>query len=360
MPTKNRALIKVNLLSASSPEEGITTHPEIVKAVILEVKKKCKKIFVGDRPGFTSLEKAARKSGILEVCEETGAELLEFEQTSKYNNPLAILAKNPELFTSAFDFDIIVNVPKLKTHALTVYTGAVKNLFGFVPGAQRKLYHLKYPDPVSFSRMLLDNYLLIKPQFNIMDGVVGMEGDGPSAGRLRNFGFVAAGRNALSMDAVCAHLLGIEKKVPLISMARKTGLESAFMENIRVTGDNIDSIADLKLPQSSMLQIPLPFLKITRQLLMAKPYALKEKCTGCGTCAKACPADAITMGIRPIKTEKPAEDDARNKHAKLPVFDYAKCVRCYTCQEMCPSKAIGLEENNIVRAAKSCHRKIRA
>ncbi len=336
VPRKKSALVKVNLLSASRPEEGVTTNPAIVKAAILELKKKCGKVCVGDQPGFTSLERAAKKSGILETCEETGAELIEFEETKKYENPHAIIAKNPELFTSAFDFELVVNVPKLKTHSLTVYTGAVKNLFGFVPNAQRKFYHLKHPDAVSFSRMLLDNYLLIKPQLNIMDGVVGMEGEGPSAGRLRNFGFVAAGRDALALDAACAHILGIEKNVPLLNIARKTGLESAFVENVKLAGDRIEQIENLALPKGSIFRMPAPFLKLARELLSARPYALKKKCTGCGTCASVCPAEAI-------------------KIEKFPVFDYQKCVRCYTCQEMCPEKAIQLYENRIVGAVKTCY-----
>lgn len=366
MPRKDRALIKVNLLSASSPEEGITTHPEIVKAAILELQKKCKQISVGDMPGFTSLERAARKSGIAQACEETGAELVGFEGTKEYENPHAILAKRTKLFTSAFDF--IVNIPKLKTHALTVYTGAVKNLFGFVPPAQRKFYHLKYPDPLSFSRMLLDNYLLIRPGLSIVDGIVGMEGDGPSAGTLRNFNFIAAGRDALAVDVVCASLLGIGNKVPLLQIARKAGIERASLENISIVGDKVKPIADLKLPQSSMFQIPAPFLKIARQTITATPVVLEKKCTGCGTCAKACPADAIRMEKRAEDKRIPAETITMEKHKrapadeikkeksrqanKIPVFDYKKCVRCYTCQEMCPEKAIGLHENKIARVAK--------
>ncbi len=328
-----RVLLKINLLSDKTPEKAVTTHPAIVEAVIDIVKKAGAEPVVGDSPfPMLKFDTVTEKTGIAEVCKRKKVTLLDLSGPTEFENPDGLLIKKFKLTKYFNEFDAIIDIPKLKTHTFMVFTGAVKNLFGLVPGQGKPKFHLQLQRQEYFSKMLLDLYTLTKPKVKlvIMDGIVGMDGPGPSSGKRKKIGYIIGGTDALAVDTMITEILRIRTKVPYLAIADKIGMASADINNIQLKGGNIEDfyVNDFRLPRSVSL---LPFFSKLGINLLGTPHLHKLKCIGCERCYKACPNHAITMS-----TGKP-------------VFNYSKCIKCYCCQEICPQNAIYLKDNLISR-----------
>ena len=335
-----KVLLKVNLLGAFKPEKHVTTNPALLKAVIrLCQKQKCK-VFVGDSPAISAgfgFRDAARIAGFEKVCKETGAKFVELDE------PVERLSKNchaaRRLFVSKKleGFDLIINLPKLKTHVFTGYTGAVKNLYGCVPKRIKGQYHLRFPTPERFSRMLLDLHELVRPQLSIMDAVVGMEGNGPSAGKPKKIGLLLASESCLALDFVALKAVGLDwREIPSVFLAERLGLID--YSKVQVLGDSISFPAVKDFEPSASFKSGFNsarfLISVFKPLLNQKPFLIPEKCTSCGKCFQVCPAKAIDF------------------RTKKPVFDYEKCIRCFCCHEVCPEKAIEIRDSFLLGAMK--------
>jgi len=237
--------------------------------------------------------------------------------------------------------DIVINVAKLKTHAYSGITAAVKNLFGCVSGLVKSQLHLQYPHKDEFDLMLFDILRLVKPTLNIVDAVVAMEGvGGPVTGNPRHMNLIIAGKDAVAVDAICAALTGKEPTdFNFLQLAQKRGFGEADLNKIEVVGENLAQRAchdfkhfltfgDEMLPP----MIPKVFVPYLRRILIDRPILNKRNCTKCGACLEVCAAKAITL-----------EDG-------FPTFDYAKCIGCFCCQEMCEFSAIKIKKSLIARA----------
>ncbi|MBC7189818.1 DUF362 domain-containing protein, partial [Candidatus Aerophobetes bacterium] len=184
----DRVLLKVNLLSAHPPERAVTTHPALVKAVVRVVKDAGAKPFIGDSCGVAYRKEDAmmvwEKTGIARVAREEKVEIVNFQKAKKVKNPRG---KPPFLYIAkeAMEADAVFSLPKLKTHTLTLFTGAIKNMYGTVPGFWKKDLHARFPRPRDFAKVVVDLFSLVFPKLSIMDGILGMEGKGPSAGSPR-------------------------------------------------------------------------------------------------------------------------------------------------------------------------------
>jgi len=189
-----RVLLKPNLLRASVPSEAIITHPTVVRAVVELVQEAGAQAVIADSPGPPYSEARMRgfyvKAGLMAVAEETGAELVCSWQPVQLSNPSGKLMKMIDAMDLVTQVDAVINLPKLKTHGLTRFTGATKNLFGLVPGLVKMGYHAKLQTAEQFSEMLIDLLQFHSPVLTVMDAVVGMEGDGPSAGNPRGIGCI--------------------------------------------------------------------------------------------------------------------------------------------------------------------------
>lgn len=292
-------------------------------------------LFLDSPAGFLKFSQAAGSTGIAKVCKEEKAKIIDLETSRPVNNAKNHVIKKFVLAAELKNFDVIINAPKLKTHSLTVYTGAVKNLYGCVPGTIKMGYHAKFKDEHVFSDLLLDLYQTIMPDLTIMDAIVGMEGNGPMSGDPIKLGFVAASDDALALDAVITNCAGIYSKVPINYLAKKRKWDSVNLKKIKVLG--IKKKFKLKLGDIhsyALARIFLRYFKGLRNFILAKPYCDHDKCIHCENCVKFCPAGAITM----VKG--------------FPEFDYKKCIRCYCCHEVCPANAIYLKKNWFVRTFK--------
>lgn len=331
----DRVLLKTNLLMGKAPEAAVTTHPEFIRALAQLIKDLGAEVLIADSPGgpFNEklLKRAYQKSGLLELAAEEKIELNYDTASKKVEYLEGKINKAFELASYLEKADLVINLPKLKTHGLTMYTGAVKNLFGTIPGVLKAEYHLRMQSVYDFSRMLNDLAGLVKPELTIMDAVLGMEGEGPSNGRPRQFNYLLASTSPYYLDLAAVRLMGIkpEEKVPSIKAALDDQL--LFKSKLELKGAEIVPVKDLDIPviekENNLIDAKLPdFLSdILEKFLRAKPVFKEGKCVGCGRCAENCPPEVITMVDN------------------FPRVDLEGCIRCFCCQELCPHDAVEIK-----------------
>ncbi len=321
-----RVLIKPNLLKGKAPEAAVTTHPEVVRAVIRLVREAGGEPMVGDSPGMGDLRKVCEKAGILDVVNEEGATLVELDEVVQVRNQGRF--QRFEIARAAYEADAIINLPKLKTHGMTTLTGAVKNLFGCVPGKRKVQWHFNTGvNHELFATMLNELCALLKPRLTIMDAVIGMEGNGPGSGEPRQIGVVIAGQDPVAVDVVSSSVLGVSlEKLPLIRAAATAGYGETQLDRIRVFGESIASVAvkQFRLPPQEHLEWRLPEWArlVLKDALTTKPVINNRSCIQCGICQGHCPQGAI-----------------ENRDGVLEIR-YRDCIRCFCCQEFCPQGAI--------------------
>jgi uncharacterized protein (DUF362 family)/Pyruvate/2-oxoacid:ferredoxin oxidoreductase delta subunit len=330
-----RVLLKVNLLMKKTPEEATTTHPVFVKALANSLVEYGCSVLIGDSPGGPYNEKSLKR--IYEGCgyNEIISDLIKLNYNVEgFNKPFSEghLLKNITLIDALNDVDKVVSVSKFKTHGMMKFTGAVKNLFGTIPGIIKAEYHFKMPNTDDFGNMLIDVCECVNPVVSFMDGIVGMEGAGPSAGNPRDVGLVIASENPHLLDLGAVKIANIDpEEVPTLDGAFKRNLISRNLMDYQIVGEDIDKlvIEDFDAPEIRSVDflgqgVP-KFLKgVLGPLLTPKPVFHDDLCIGCGECQRLCPPDAITM------------------INKKPIVDLDKCIRCYCCQELCPKKAVSI------------------
>lgn len=336
-----RVLIKVNLLSRALPEKAVTTHPEVVRAIIRSVRASGGVPIVGDSPGgpnpHSQVKRIWQDSGIGAVCAAEGAELVLFDDDCvRVQDVPGEFYQSFTLGRMVAEADVLITVPKFKTHALMMFTGAVKNLFGCIPGLDKAQYHLKVPDRDDFGSMLVDVMLACKPTLAVMDAVVGMEGDGPAGGTPRQIGALLASRDCPALDVVASAVAGLDPmEVYTNKAAARRGLGPRSVEDVDVVGAAWTDIAphgfELPTPDAAA-RMPAWLGKRVRGWTTSRPFLdSNDRCTLCKQCETACPVDAITV------------------NGSGPAFDYSACIRCYCCQELCPPQAIGLKVPAVAR-----------
>ncbi|MHC4307795.1 MAG: DUF362 domain-containing protein, partial [Planctomycetota bacterium] len=256
-----KVLLKLNLLSASlGPERAVNTHPAVIRALvdIFQNDYGCE-VYIGDSCGSLrtgSTDKAFRVTQIDKIAEDTGAVIVNFDKDDALDitNENAVILKDFKIAKTVKSVDIVVNVPKLKTHGLTRYTGAIKNMFGSIPANGKKNVHLLAPKNRSMAQALVDVFEMVQPHITVMDAVIGMEGNGPNAGDPRKVGLIIAGYDGVALDAVASTIIGFDPmKVPIIKYAHDRKLGTADMNEIDVSGEEISkvAVADFKKPSSS-------------------------------------------------------------------------------------------------------------
>ena len=329
-----RVLLKVNLLMGKSPDEAITTNPDFVIAVARTIKKYGGQPYLADSPGGpfnkTSLKFAYSKSGYTAPAEAGEYDLNYNSEYFNLDSPEGYRAKSFKICSFVQEADLIINLPKLKTHGLTLYTGAIKNLFGLVPGITKAEYHLKLQKINDFCHMLFDLHEAITPDLTIMDGILGMEGEGPSSGITRQFNAVIASRDAINMDIVVSYLLRKDKYKddPWPEAISQRGIPINFDKEIIPDWvlNNFQNVKTPKVDKASNLidrRLPEPISKFVEKFVRPKPVIL-DNCIACGICAKNCPAKVIRI-----------KDKAE--------IDLSGCIRCFCCQELCPHNAVEIK-----------------
>jgi uncharacterized protein (DUF362 family)/Pyruvate/2-oxoacid:ferredoxin oxidoreductase delta subunit len=319
-------LIKPNLLTDRAPEEAVTTHPEVVRAIIRAVRACGGNPSVADSPASAAkLEQVWEKTGFRALCEAEGVPLLNLERAG--STPFTVGDISFHVAKPVMEADVLISVPKVKTHTLTSLTAAVKNLYGTLPGYQKAQLHMAFPRPADFGRMLRAIHSKVRPALNIADGIVGMEGEGPAAGTPVALGFLAASRDAEAMDLALCGLLGISPAaVPYLDAARARELPPLPDTIARPLRFRVPSTLGARL-------IPAPLVRLLGGLIWIRPGISEKACIQCGRCVKACPVGALSL----------------EAGWRVPRLAPAKCIGCCCCHEICPEKAIAMMQSPVVR-----------
>jgi uncharacterized protein (DUF362 family)/NAD-dependent dihydropyrimidine dehydrogenase PreA subunit len=320
-----KVLVKPNLLGPFPPERGVTTDPRVISAIVQELKKcKPKDIVVGDNSGSIHFDpiKIAKITGILDASDECysniAREVVEVKVESEFIE---------ELFISKIvkEADYVINVPKFKTHSLTTITGAIKNMFGIIPGGKKAKLHSFTRSIKEFAELLVDIYQIRVPDLNIMDAIIGMEGVGPTNGKTRIINKIISSDNGISLDSVMAAMMGLRPDtIELLQVAKERNLGETDISNIIIDGE-LEVISGFKTPNNGFLQrIRKTAVPHIFNFAAVKPIVNHKKCKMCKRCIEVCPVSAM------------------NLTNKFPEADRKKCISCFCCDEHCPYGAITL------------------
>lgn len=328
---EEKLLLKPNLLSDAEPEKVVTTHPTVVEAIGKILQKKGCTVELGDAPGasLVRIEKLWKMTGMDVAAKNLNSKLVNFSSFGVKTVSTGVPGIFSELsLSSVYDeYSGIVNLPKIKTHGLMGFTGAVKNLYGFLPGFFKVTCHKRAPKPMPFAHVLVSLYNVIKPRLTIVDGIIAMEGHGPQAGDPNKLGVIIIGKDLITVDVVIAYLMGINhQKDPTFTIFKSLGIPVPTIDEIPIFGANVHELKPkkFKLANSASLSNMLPgwMTKLAGHFLWIYPEPDKEKCTVCGLCKKACPVAAIEI------------------EPEVAVVDRSKCIGCFCCTELCPCRAI--------------------
>lgn len=323
-----KVLVKPNVLRRSMPEEGIVTHPAVLRATVeLLEEMGAGEIIVGDNPGLFSYgenEASFSQTGLMEAAKghysNIGTSAVEVDFNPEFS-PKVSVSK------AVLEADVIISLPKFKTHGLTVITGAIKNSYGFLPGAQKARLHRAAGNPQRFHEVLVEVFRLRIPDLFIVDAVVGMEGNGPASTELRHIGRILASDNAVAIDATISRMMGLDPQaLGFLRKAQELGLGSYEASCIEILGE-LKPLEGFKLPNLTGVGIAgnQAIADLMHRRTSMRPRANPELCTGCATCVEQCPASALEMV------------------QGLPTVDPEVCITCFCCQEICPEKAMALQ-----------------
>ncbi|OIN99375.1 MAG: hypothetical protein AUJ49_11260 [Desulfovibrionaceae bacterium CG1_02_65_16] len=324
-----KVLVKPNVLRAARPEEAVTTHPAVLRAVVeCLADLGAARITVGDNPGvmgYGANEASFERAGLIEASlghyENIG---LDAEEV-----PFSVLGDTSVIATvsvsrAVLEADCFISLPKFKTHGLTVITGAIKNSYGILPGAQKARLHKLSGSPRRFQEVVVDVFRLRPPDFILVDAVLGMQGNGPAGVDLRWVGRVIAGDNAVAIDGVICRMMGLDPaRLRMLAKARELGLGD-YADSARALIGKLTPLEGFRTPALDGLHHQQATRGFIESRVAMRPKADPARCTACGTCVAQCPAQALSIADG------------------VAVVDKDKCIGCFCCQEMCPEKAISL------------------
>lgn len=317
-------LIKPNFLLPAKTEKAIITHPLLVKAVAEYVLERGGRPIVSDSQALGSFEKVLKEGGYTEVFKDLDVVFRKFEDSKMVDvgPPFGKI----EIAADAVEADTVINIAKLKTHTMMLLTLGVKNLFGCIVGLKKPEWHLRSGiDRDVFATLLVKIYAAVNPSITLIDGVLGMEGQGPGkSGVPRHMGIIAGSKSAFALDHAICQMIDIEPDTfPTLMAARNLGF---FDGDVQIEGD-FEIVSDFQLPRLSKTTFgPKSLQRVIRKHMLQRPMADHALCELCGECWRYCPAKAISLQKKRID------------------FNYDKCIRCYCCLEVCPQGALMAKE----------------
>lgn len=323
-----KVVIKPNVLRISSADEHIVTHPSLLRAVVDNVEALSpSEIIVGDNPGLHAYGDntlSFEKTGLMEAAK---GYYRNFGDRSVQRDFNAEFLPHVGVSAEIMDADILISLPKFKTHGLTIMTGAIKNSYGLLPGAQKARLHQIAGSPERFHEMIVDVFRLRIPDLFIMDAVIGMEGNGPASPDLREIGVILAADNGVAMDGVVARMMGLDPAgLRFLQKARDIGLGDFDSNKLELDGDMV-ILPDFNLPPLSgeVIAGNPAISDMMHAKMRLLPRADPQLCTACEACIDQCPVSALYMA-----------KDTPEVHGDT-------CITCFCCQEICPEKAITLQ-----------------
>ncbi|MCQ2509201.1 MAG: DUF362 domain-containing protein [Lachnospiraceae bacterium] len=336
---EEKILLKLNLVRSAPIERAVVTHPSVVAAMARILKENgYRNVKAGDSSGFGNPLRTMYDLGFAEALSRNGARPVEFKEAVKTAFPEGIHAKEFMLSDAVVNCDCLISMAKMKTHALEHITGAVKNQYGCIHGKNKAKGHTVYPSAESFGRMLIDLNRCVNPRLFVMDGIMAMEGNGPTSGDPTPMNVLLLSTDPVAVDTVFSYLVYLDPEVvPTNVYGQQMGLGTCKPEKIQViTPDGEMSLTDVQkrygnpdfdvVRKRQKSKGVMGFVDIF-QIFRKRPYIIEDQCKRCGICVESCPVEGKALNFK-------------NGRNKPPVYDYKKCIRCFCCQEMCPHKAI--------------------
>ncbi len=338
-------LLKPNVLYDALPSKAVTTNPEFLRAAIRLMKELgAAQIYAGDSPGFQKPGFKGKKCGLWNICDEEGAEWYDFSSgTTVLKCPDGKMVNQFIVSNIVEKVDFIISLPKLKTHQLMYFTGAIKNQFGLVPGLSKSPYHMMFPGRNNFAQMLVDLHSALKPAFAFMDAIISMEGPGPGSGYPKRTNLLLASANLLALDITACRLIGYDPDIIPVNrdaIDREIWLSSTSdpqVLGLDITDAKIHDFTKIRPTgnPSQLLEFLTPkFIRNFERSLSPKPVFSEKNCIRCGQCVRICPAEALEM------------------HDMVEI-DYKKCIRCFCCHEVCPEDAIKIRRAPFIKGIKT-------
>lgn len=331
---QEKVLLKPNFLMPRTVESGATTHPAVIVAMVELLKDHGCEVGVGDSPGLSSAAGVIQKLGLTKELQKYGAKIVEFKRVAPVEDftilPFDRCFKNLYLAGEINEFEKIVNLPKLKTHGQMGLTLAVKNLFGCVVGKTKGQWHFSAGrDTALFARLLVETALTVNASLHILDGIIGMDGNGPSHGRLRDLNLLIAGTNPFAVDRVVVELAGEKPEYfPFLRVAQYLGVNGVNLSEITLKGDPVDlcRFPDFQIPALRRMDLMINKFasKFIEGVIKQKLLLDRKLCTQCRRCEEHCPAQAIKFQGRILINER-------------------LCIKCCCCQELCPEGALSVK-----------------
>ena len=333
IPKDKKVLLKPNLLMGSTVDEAVTTHPAVFDAVAQIMLDHQYTIGYGDSPGFGAPSKVANKAGLKSIADKYQIPMADFTSGYTAHFESGNVCKQFQIVNAFKEYDAVLNLPKMKAHALQRITGAIKNSFGLVHGFHKGMMHGRYSNAYNFAQMLIDMNNYLKVDLHIMDGIIAMEGNGPKNGHPTPMNVILISTDPVALDSVFCKLINLDPTIiPTIKYGHESGLGS--LSDITLLGDSIDTLIN---PHFDIDRTPLRLtenskLKFLRQHVLRRPYIIEENCKKCGLCVEVCPVEGKAINF--------VNDDKTTP----PKYNYNDCIRCYCCQEMCPYSAIEIKK----------------
>lgn len=332
-----RVLVKPNFLSNDPPEAAVNAHPAVVAAVVQLVREAGGDPLIGDSPGVWNLEKTADRIGIGPVAHELGVPVVNLADSVEVKNPRDdAVFKKIEIAKAALEADVIISVPKLKTHQQMLLTLGVKNVFGCVVGKRKAQWHLRASTSREiFARMLVELYAIVRPSLTVVDGILAMQGWGPAHGTPRHLGLLLAGVDCVALDSTICRIVGVDPSdLPVVKAAREMGVGVSDSHAIQVEGCGLADVRvpDFDLPHCRDVmfgpRLLRPYLK---SWFTPKPRVRHRICKRCEICVGACPPQAMELVNGRVR------------------IDHGKCIRCFCCDELCPEGAVKIARGPLSR-----------
>ena len=337
-----KVVLKPNLVMSSKPEQAIITHPAFTAAVGKCVQKAGGRVVIAESPGgpYTpaAMKAMFRATGYRDMAEACGFTLYTDCKSREVTLPQAKRCRELSVVEPFLDRDYLIDLPKLKTHSMVGFSGAVKNLFGTVPGLQKPELHCRFPEREPCSEMLCDLCHFLGPDLSLMDGIWAMEGNGPTGGQRRDLYVIAGSESPWALDVAAASLVGLEpEKIAMLREGHERGYGPLDLSELELVGDPMETLLapDFLRAQASSTdfidRLPKFLRPAAKKLATPYPRIDKKRCVGCGKCAESCPQHTISL---------------RDGKA---VIRYQNCIRCFCCHEMCPKHVVQIKRLGLLR-----------
>lgn len=261
-----RVLLKPNIGRLTAPETGVNTHPQVIAAAIDVFRRAGADVAVGESPIVgVDVMQAFERSGVTRVAQDRGCQLIDMDRREcvDLDLPDGRVIHRLKVCPEALEFDFVVSMPVMKMHMHTKATLAVKNMKGCLWRKSKVELHMLPPledsDEKPINVAIADMSSVLRPHLAVIDGTVGMEGLGPSAGQAKPLGVVVASADGFAADAVACRLMGIEaEEVPHLRIGAARGYGVIDLNQIAVTPENWpDWISPfIRPPENLAIQFP--------------------------------------------------------------------------------------------------------